>query len=165
MLIVDVDGTLVNTRTIRQRMAAGERLSVALETLDPEPITAAIRLSQAAYNAGKEVVVLTARTIDDTEPTIHMLNTLGVSYHQLLMQPTPKRLDVIWKREAAKKLLGNREPGKVLAVDDSPYIVDMWHQMNVPAIQVPGWDFEYEGPADPELPEEAQCLIHQFLAK
>ena len=165
MLIIDVDGTLVNTRTIRQRMAAGERLSVALETLDPEPITAAIRLSQAAYNAGKEVAVLTARTMDDTQLTKQMLSTLGVQYHHLLLQPTPKRLDVIWKREAAKKLLENHEPDKVLAVDDSPYIVDMWHQMNVPAIQVPGWDFEYEGPADPELPEEAQCLIHQFLTK
>ena len=66
MLIVDVDGTLVNTRAIRQRMAIGERLSVALETLDPEPITATVRLSQDAYSAGKEVVVLTARTIDDT---------------------------------------------------------------------------------------------------
>lgn len=163
MLIVDVDGTLVNTRAIRQRMAIGERLSVALETLDPEPITATVRLSQDAYSAGKEVVVLTARTIDDTEPTKQMLNTLGVPYHHLLLQPTPKRLDVIWKREAAKKLLQHHEPDKVLAVDDSPYIVDMWHQMNVPVIQVPGWDFEYEGPLDPELPEEAQCTIHQFL--
>lgn len=166
MLIVDLDGTLVDTRHIRTSMALGKRVHVAQETLDqPRPINTTRRLVQTAHEHGKQVTILTARHSDDRELTKQLLNLLDVPYDVLMMQPTPgpTRLDIVWKRESAEMLLRNRPADTVLAIDDSPYIVDMWQQLHIPVIQVPGWDFLYEGPLEPELPEEVLCQIHQFL--
>lgn len=168
MLVVDLDGTLVDTRHIRIRMALGKKVHVASETLhDPRPISTALNMVDVAHEAGKHVTVLTARHSDDRAKTVQLLHDLGVAYDTLLMQPSsgPTRLDLVWKREAAATLLRNRAPDTLLAVDDSPYIVDMWEQLHVPVIQIPGWDFLYEGPLEPELPEDTLCLIHQFLTR
>lgn len=164
LLILDVDGTLVDTRAIRRRMAQGEPLQAAMEALAAPPIAPVVQWAQEAQAAGAFLAVFTARRETDAGHTADLLDALqlqpGAVYHRGVRDD---RVDTRVKRDMLARLQGEHPwTGQALryalALDDNPYVVDMWQECRVPVIQVPGWDFYHSGPVEPALPE-----VHQWI--
>lgn len=143
-IYLDVDGTLVDTRCIRGRLASGEKFNHVSETHAVPPITPVVEWVRKAANRGAEIVVLTYRSETVLNETKALLARLQIKPDRMLMRSAgDTRIDTAVKRD----LRNTHAPRKYeLAIDDNPFVVDMWEQLGVPAVLVPGWDWGYDGP-------------------
>lgn len=151
-LLVDLDGTLYDSRPIVRQAWAGQPFDFAEDCYECEPKRQIIQFVRDAFDMGIEILVVTARYEEDRQRTAAFLEHLGVPWDELHMRPSGEgATDIAFKRDVVRTRVTS--PKSTLALEDNPYIADMYQQFGVPVIQVPGWDF---APADPEalaLPE------------
>lgn len=132
-------------------MAVGTHGHPSHAALHAPRITPVIEWVKAWGQAGARIVVMTSRSESDHALTVRLLDDLGIMYDELLMrQPGDHRIDTALKRDMHNNLAVT---GYITAIDDNPYIVDMWSTLGLGTILVPGWDFNHRGPIYPQLPK------------
>lgn len=153
-LIVDVDGTLVDTRHIVRRVLLGQQEgSIAEHATTAPPVTPVIEWVKAHQHAGTRVHILTARYEDEAHWTTQLLTRLGITADTVAHQPRGRyMIDTAWKRAWAQQHIP--DPARATAIEDNPYVADALAQLNIPVILVPGWDMlSTASPLETELPE------------
>lgn len=145
--IFDVDGTLCDVTTIRHHVMlthpdnrghkdfpAFHRASVWCP-----PITATVTAVHAERDAGRGVLVMTARARQWEPHTRGWLATHGVDFDALYM-----RNDGDYRPDTAVKaemLHQAKQQGWniIRAWDDNPSVVKLWEMEGIPVTVVPGW--------------------------
>lgn len=153
-VIVDVDGTLVDTRQIVRDVLLGQREgSIAEHAVTAEPVTPVLEWVRAHQRAGARIHILTARYEDEAHHTARLLHRLNLQPETVAHQPRGQyMIDTAWKRAWALQNIS--DPSTALAIDDNPYVADALAQLQIPVILVPGWDMlSSASPLETVLPE------------
>jgi phosphoglycolate phosphatase-like HAD superfamily hydrolase len=141
-VIVDVDGTLADVRSIRHHVAAKPKDFDAFHAASAHvpPNAQAIDFVARAHADGHRVVVVTARrqTWFDVTATwlhAHMPVPFDGPFHR---QDDDFRPDVQVKADIHRYLARNYDIRA--ACDDNPNVIALWTRLGIPVEVVPGWD-------------------------
>lgn len=141
-LIIDMDGTLCDVRSIRhhlQRNATnnGQRDFRAFHSasIDCPPNHQVAALAREVSSAGLQIVIVTARENKWSFHTALWLYENKIEYtHMLMRSKGDYRPDVDIKREIATQVLKKYNP--LLAVDDRDDIIEVWRERMIPTLKV-----------------------------
>lgn len=134
-VIFDIDGCIALVPPGR-RMDFKDAEACSALMMANAPSKGLIHLIQLLYNAGKEIVLMTARPDTFRDCTIGYLVQHNVPYHILYMR-TAQEAD--WHDYDLKKRMYERLKVRgcnvLLAVEDRHSVVDMWRQQGVLCLQ------------------------------
>ena len=139
-LIVDLDGSLCND-THRKHLAESKKWDEyhSLSSRD-EPNDFVLTLIRKLINDNVVAVVITGRTNDYESSTNEWLHRLGVYAEFTYMRKFgDHRPATVLKRESLNAFLSETSSTVdecVVAIEDTPVIVDLWRSLNIPVLQV-----------------------------
>lgn len=139
-VIVDVDGTLVNTSDIVHLVLAKpkkyDQFHYASVFCDPHDWV--VEKVREHFLAGDKILIVTARKFRWREITINWLANQNVPYDEIHMRrDDDNRQDRLVKLEILEKL---RESYEIVhAYDDNPNVIALWEEQGIPVTVVPGW--------------------------
>jgi hypothetical protein len=126
-VIVDIDGTLIVDGM------RNERLYNYLESFDDT-----------------EIIIVTGRAEDRREETVTELDSLGIDYDQLIMQPSVNTVTPDFKQAVAERLLETYNV--MVAVDDDPENRERFRALGITALDTD---------EVPDVPDEDRAEIGQ----
>lgn len=137
--ILDLDGTLVDVRTIRHLIQTKgyDAFHMASATCPPnDHVVEAVRKS---HDEGLVNLVFTGRMERHRALSIAWLGRHRVPYaHMWMRHEGDYRKDFVVKKQMFDD--ASQTYDIVHAWDDRPDIIDLWHFLNVPCTVVPGWE-------------------------
>lgn len=147
-VILDMDGTLCDVSSIRYFVNerdpkfSGKKLWNRFHggAIDCPPIPEAVHEYQQAKDYGFAILIVTARRDVWAMATLLWLKENGIEHDELYMRPrTDFRKDYEVKADILEHI---REDGyePVLAVDDNPAVIQLWHENDIPTVIIPGWE-------------------------
>jgi phosphoglycolate phosphatase-like HAD superfamily hydrolase len=140
-IIVDMDGTLVDVRPIGYLIQDEERRDYdefhkqSEYSSEHEDIATAVR----AWAVYVPIVIVTARGDRYLSATTRWLSRHGIKFDRIYMRPTNDHsTDEVLKAVILKQI---KEDGyePVLAYEDNPRIIDLWHRNGIPVVKGVGW--------------------------
>lgn len=140
-VIVDVDGTLADVRSIRHHVLTKPKdfdaFHAASAHVPPNPL--AIDYVTAAHAAGHVVIVVTARRQRWLDVTVTWLDrNLPVPFDGPFHRPDDDlRPDIQVKADIHRYLARHYDIRG--AIDDNPNVIALWHRLGIPTVVVPGW--------------------------
>jgi predicted secreted acid phosphatase len=149
-IILDIDGTLADNRTIIHHLTDGN--------LDYESYHAAsvnipahedvLRIAKQAQMEGLAVIVVTARADRFRNLTYNWLSEHGVPFNELHMRPsTDSREDELIKKDILADL--RKRYTIVHAVDDNPMNIALFKKEKIRVTAIPGYGLgDYKGDRD-----------------
>lgn len=140
-VLVDLDGTLLDIEGLRD-WAKGIRTDYHefhRLAIDAPPNKEVLEEVHGHHEAGKDILIGTARSLAYVSQTTRWLHNLDVPYHCLWMRPLGDlRPDVELKAEMLQRI--QAEGWEVsLAYDDHPDVLQLWRDSGIPTREVPGW--------------------------
>lgn len=145
-VILDMDGTACDVRTIRHYVLGKERNfhKFHTESVNCPPNPAVIEQVREDQANGLALLVVTAREFRFAMHTMFWLSgpEVNLQYDELYMRRTNDfRPDYVVKREILQMI---RRDGyvPVKAYDDNPAIWQLWEEEEIPTIRVEGFGFE-----------------------
>lgn len=141
-VILDVDGTLCDVRSIRHYVDGGadgrarrDFNRFHSESIHCPPFKDVVALARRAKALGLAVLVVTGREDRWSFLTSAWLGEQGVDYDELMMRPSKDyRADEVIKSEILREILAAYRP--ILAVDDRTDIADIWRTAGIPTVLV-----------------------------
>lgn len=139
-VIVDVDGTLVNTSDIVHLVLAKpkkyDQFHYASVFCDPHDWV--VEKVREHFLAGDKIIIVTARKVRWMDITCNWLAAQNVPYDEIHMRrDDDNRVDREVKLEILEKL---REKYEIIhAYDDNPNVIALWEEQGIPVTVVPGW--------------------------
>jgi len=143
-VIYDVDGTLCDVSTIRHYVEApkGQRNFDAFHKAGTTVCPPNHWVAQAArddHAAGRAVLIVSARMQKWGRPTIRWAQAWDIPFTDAWFRPNNDfRPDHLVKRDIYHDIC-SRGYNVVKAYDDNPSIVDLWRELQVECVVVPGW--------------------------
>lgn len=144
-VILDMDGTLADVRSIRHHILGKDKNYHAFhrESVNCPPNADVVTAAVTAHEAGAALLIVTAREI------VHAINTmfwltehLPVPYTELYMRPKGDyRPDYVVKKEILA-LIRKDGYNVIHAYDDNPAVVQLWREERIPVTVVEGFGFE-----------------------
>lgn len=134
-LIVDMDGTLCDVRTIRHLVdrSRGTRRdfdafhSLSIDCPAHSSVLAAVR---RARDSGLETIIVSAREERWGVLTALWLREKHVEYVDMFLRANgDPRPDMVVKREIAERIIKRYEP--VVAIDDRPELISVWQEFGI----------------------------------
>lgn len=139
-IIVDMDGTLVDVAPIRHHILEnGDYDSFHLESYDCEEHKSIADSVRSWCQTDVAIIIVTARSDRYADVSIDWLNDHNIEFDAMFMRNEgDRRGDVEVKSEMLK---GIRSLGfnPLLAYEDNPHIIQLWHDNNIPTVKGPGW--------------------------
>lgn len=139
-VIFDVDGTLVDVSSVRHHvMQSPKRFDLFHgEAIDCPPHPEAVELTHAAREAGRAVLIVTARREAWRFHTLLWLHEQGIEHDDIYMRgDRDHRKDYDVKADILAMI--RRRYDVRLAVDDNPAVIRLWREHGIPTITIPGW--------------------------
>lgn len=140
IVILDVQGTLIDVNPIRHYVTGEKRNFTAFHTATfmCEPIQQTVWLADGAVMAGHKLAVFTGMTADYERPLRRYLSSLNLWAEILKMRPVGDFCkDVTLKERFLDEVLLDHEV--IHAVDDNPDIVGLWERRGIPTTVIPGF--------------------------
>jgi FMN phosphatase YigB (HAD superfamily) len=141
-VIFDFDGTLCNTESVRHlvKRENPDLETFHIEALDCPPNDEVKVLAKRMYETSEYVVlIVTSRPQKWADATKGWLEKHGIDFHHYFCRSDDDdRHDYLVKQDI---LLEIREMGldPILALDDSPAVIKMWKENNIPVLEIPGY--------------------------
>lgn len=140
-IVFDIDGTLADVADLAQRHLTArtkdfDAFHRASEFAKPHEWVA--RAARSAYEDGTAVLIVTARMSDYLDLTVRWLMANWIQFDRIYMRASGDfRKDRQVKTEIIRQI---RQDGFQIihAWDDSPQIIELWGELNVPTTIVPG---------------------------
>ncbi|QGJ95023.1 hydrolase [Gordonia phage RedWattleHog] len=142
-VLVDIDGTLCDVRTIRHYVIGPDKDFEAFHTasLHCPPHPQALDFIRNSIEDGHDVVFVSAR-----QEKFRQITELFIAMHvprvqwfgPFMREHGDRRPDVEVKRDIHHQL--SKWWDIVGAIDDNPAIVALWRELGIPVEVVPGWD-------------------------
>lgn len=144
-IVFDMDGTLCDVSSLRHLVAAGLKTrnfdEFHTRSVDCPPIKWVRQAAREASSRGLRVIQVTARQEKYRAHTSWWLADQDIPSDGLFMRPNGDfRPDYEVKNDMVNKLLRTYDIRK--AYDDNPSIVQLWRELNIPCVIVPGWKDE-----------------------
>lgn len=139
-VIVDVDGSLVDVRDLREWVTGKRKDFHKFHTLafDAPPIQDTIDTVQKLWDAGYDIFVVTARDETYKAGTMDWLFRYNVPFHGIYMRKKKdNRADRVVKEEILNEIRKTHDV--VLAIDDNPKVIELWQDHGIEVLVVPGW--------------------------
>lgn len=146
--IFDMDGTLCDVSSIRYHVNPNDPKFTGKKRFDRfhadaincPPNQQALGLYQGAKTKGWAVLIVTARKSFWAMHTLMWLRENSIEHDALYMRKNlDNRKDTIVKREILEEIrVDGYEP--VMAVDDNPAVIQVWHEAHIPTFIIPGWE-------------------------
>lgn len=140
-VIFDVDGTLVDVRSIRHHVMGVVRNFDAFhsDSIDCPPNEEVVSALHEVRASGRAVVVVTARMERHSFVTTLWLKEAGAEFDDIFFRPNKdQRPDQDVKREILRQI--EKKYKIVHAWDDNPSIIELWVSEGIPVTHVPGWE-------------------------
>jgi len=143
-IIFDVDGTLMDVEHRRHFVEGVSTDWKAFEeaTKDDTRMEHVFEVAESLYDAGHEIVIVSARKERQRELTEHQLKqTMGVFWSHLFMRPDDSfEPDHQFKQRVLHELIkADWKPDMVF--DDRDQVVEMWRANGIPCLQVAPGNF------------------------
>lgn len=144
--IFDMDGTLVDVSNIKYHVDLNDPRNTGHKdfasfhsaSLDAPPHEWVAELARSLHAAGVAIIVVTARKFKWRYHSLIWLHLNNIPYDLLQMRPDlDMRSDVYVKRDIFE-VLSDRFRFQ-LALEDNPFILDLWEELGIPTVRVPGW--------------------------
>jgi len=137
--IFDMDGTLCDVRPIRHLLrTTGRHHAFHMASIDCKPNPEVVEGVRAAQAAGRDILVVTARTTRYRHVTAFWLAMWDVHSDRLFMRRHGDyRPDVAVKADILASILTRWDVKR--AWDDNPNVWDLWESYGIPTVRVPGW--------------------------
>ena len=136
-IIFDLDGTIADSRHRAHllRGAIKDWDEYHMQCSGDAPIThiIAIANAMALYH---DVMIMTGRSERAKRKTIKWLSDHGVIYKELLMRPADCEDDPVTLKSRWINELKPTPDNTVCAFDDDPIVVDLWHEIGIPCLQI-----------------------------
>jgi len=146
-IIVDMDGTLADVRSIRHHVRARPKDfdSFHMESANVPPHQHVVDQVRQAKSDGHAILIVTARSAKWRNVTAMWLALHDVPSDALFMRgDKDHRKDTEVKKDILDMI---QESWNVVhAIDDNPSIIELWQQHNIPVTIVPGWEVGIDGP-------------------
>lgn len=144
--IFDVDGTLCNVQAIRHFVRGGKDNGYRKdfnafhqESVNCPANPQVVEGVKAAVAAGRQVLVVTARSTRYRNHTAFWLALNGIHSDRLFMRREGDfRVDVSVKDDIYRSI--SARWNIVRAWDDNPSIIGLWEGYGIPVEKVPGWE-------------------------
>lgn len=147
-VIVDVDGTLVDVKSIRHHVVPGLPGWAGRKDFDAfhrasvwcPPITSTVQALEEHWSDGLGIIVVTARMEMWRAHTHGWYEShVTVPYDVMHMRADfDGRPDAVVKGEIYERIV--RDGWNVVrCYDDNPSVVDLWRSLGIPTTVVPGW--------------------------
>lgn len=144
VVIVDLDGTLANgAHRLHLLPTKDLHLTESWEefnraSVSDSPIWDNIDVSNALYDAGMTIIILTGRSDSTKDITHNWLRDHGVKFHHLIMRRfEDNRKDTVLKEEVLRSIGLNNI---VCAYDDSPEVIRHFRSLGITTYQVTEYD-------------------------
>lgn len=141
--VFDMDGTLIDIRGIRHLVEVDEGgkknfHAFHMASVNCPPHDWVVEGARRAQEAGRAVLVLTARSTLYRHPTAWSLALHNVPSDRLFMRRFGDfRPDYEVKKDIAASIM--RRWKIVRAWDDNPNVIALWQELDIPCVEVPGW--------------------------
>jgi hypothetical protein len=140
--IFDMDGTLCNVTPIRHLLSGpgGRNFhKFHMASIDCLPNEDVVFGLWDAQKAGRDILVVTARSTPYRNVTAFWLAMWGIHSDRLFMRPQgDMRPDVAVKNDILTSILARWDVKR--AWEDNPNIWGLWESRGIPVTRVPGWD-------------------------
>ena len=142
-VIMDADGTLCDVRSVQHFVSNPDGTKAKKPNFHKfhagsancPPHEEVAGLARRAHESGMGVVVVTGREARWRDMTAKWLKKNGIPYDALITRGSNDyRPDHVVKTELLQRVQRSFRP--VLAVDDRPDIIKVWHDAGIPAVQV-----------------------------
>lgn len=140
-VIVDMDGTLVDVRSVRHHVTGPNRDFDAFhrQSVDCPPHDDVVTEVRRHHQRGTAIIVVTART-----RRYRRLSSMWLAMHHVPSTELHMRPDGDFRRDVAVKrdiLTSLQHRYRVIhAIDDNPHVIALWEEKNIPVTVVPGWE-------------------------
>lgn len=145
-VIVDMDGTLADVRTIRHHVRAKPKNFDAFheESVNVPAHSDVLSMVRDFKAQGHDILIVTARSAKWRNHTAMWLALHDVPNDALFMRKNKdSRVDTEVKQDILDVI---QESWTVIhAIDDNPNIVALWQSHNIPVTIVPGWEVGVDG--------------------
>lgn len=136
-----MDGTLCDVSSIRHLVQGKVKNFHAfhMESASCPPNLEVVQKAHDAKQAGRAVLIVTARTVEYRNVTAVWLALHGVPSDALYMRRSGDfRKDFLVKKDILSVIRKTWNP--VHAYDDNPAVVQLWESEGIPATVIPGWE-------------------------
>lgn len=145
-VIYDMDGTLCDVRAIRHHVIGKKKNfhKFHTESVNCPGNMDVVEAAKADHEAGRKVLIVTAREDTFGTHTAFWLAGQGVEYDRMYMRRKGDyRPDGIVKKEILDQIIVDGY-NVIKAYDDNPSIWEVWEEAGIETIRVEGFGFEEE---------------------
>lgn len=149
-VIIDCDGTLADVSAIRPYVVPPTPMpkgwykdfhAFHSASINCPPNHAVVAHAQRTHLLGTKVLIVTARRAMYRHQTAWWLALNGVPSDALYMRGDKDgRPDYLVKKDILESIRTRYNP--VLAIDDNPAVLALWHDEGIPTIKIDGFGFE-----------------------
>lgn len=175
------DGEIMGCHTTKQAaidqmvaISLAEDMEVGGERIESGPLAVIVdidgtlisggRLIQKTYNyiddmEDTEIFIVTGRNVSERDSTVAELDSLGVDYDRLFMNPSSSANTPEFKKATAEKLL--EEFNVILAIDNNPANRKVYRELGITALDVSDVP---DVPSDEDNPDEERAVNQEAPA-
>jgi soluble P-type ATPase len=175
------DGEIMGCHTTKQAaidqmvaISLAEDMEVGGERIESGPLAVIVdidgtlisggRLIQKTYNyiddmEDTEIFIVTGRNVSERDATVAELDSLGVDYDRLFMNPSSSANTPEFKKATAEKLL--EEFNVILAIDNNPANRKVYRELGITALDVSDVP---DVPSDENDPDEERAVNQEAPA-
>jgi uncharacterized protein len=175
------DGEIMGCHTTKQAaidqmvaISIAEDIEVGGERIESGPLAVIVdidgtlisggRLIQKTYNyiddmEDTEIFIVTGRNVSERDATVAELDSLGVDYDRLFMNPSSSANTPEFKKATAEKLL--EEFNVILAIDNNPANRKVYRELGITALDVSDVP---DVPSDENDPDEERAINQEAPA-
>ena len=175
------DGEIMGCHTTKQAaidqmvaISIAEDMEVGGERIESGPLAVIVdidgtlisggRLIQKTYNyiddmEDTEIFIVTGRNVSERDATVAELDSLGVDYDRLFMNPSSSANTPEFKKATAEKLL--EEFNVILAIDNNPANRKVYRELGITALDVSDVP---DVPSDENDPDEERAINQEAPA-
>ena len=175
------DGEIMGCHTTKQAaidqmvaISLAEDMEVGGERIESGPLAVIVdidgtlisggRLIQKTYNyiddmEDTEIFIVTGRNVSERDATVAELDSLGVDYDRLFMNPSSSANTPEFKKATAEKLL--EEFNVILAIDNNPANRKVYRELGITALDVSDVP---DVPSDENDPDEERAINQEAPA-
>ena len=175
------DGEIMGCHTTKQAaidqmvaISLAEDMEVGGERIESGPLAVIVdidgtlisggRLIQKTYNyiddmEDTEIFIVTGRNVSERDATVAELDSLGVDYDRLFMNPSSSANTPEFKKATAEKLL--EEFNVILAIDNNPANRKVYRELGITALDVSDVP---DVPSDEDNPDEERAVNQEAPA-
>ena len=143
-IILDMDGTLCDVRSIRHHVMGAKRNFHAFhtESVNCPANDEVVLAAKQAHVDGLAILVVTARSFEFAFHTMFWLSGQDVHYDELYMRRSRDyRPDYVVKKEILH-MIQKDGYNVVHAWDDNPNVIEVWREAGIPVTIVEGFGFD-----------------------